>query len=149
MDANKKQPQSAAGDTPSAATGPVSPAGGGVPTSRGPTELPSFGESGATGPKAADMDRGPLASGWVGDAGDSAGQQTATHYSAALQFGITIIVFAGAGWMLDRWLGTLPWLLLLMVALGFAGGLISLVRRLPSQAARAKLKPPPPTDGGV
>ena len=32
------------------------------------------------------------------------------------------------GWLLDRWLGTAPWLMLLLLFLGFAGGMFNVVR---------------------
>ena len=32
------------------------------------------------------------------------------------------------GWLLDRWLGTAPWLLLILMFVGFAGGFINVVR---------------------
>ena len=32
------------------------------------------------------------------------------------------------GWLLDRWLGTAPWLLLTLMFVGFAGGFINVVR---------------------
>jgi ATP synthase protein I len=32
------------------------------------------------------------------------------------------------GWLLDRWLGTAPWLLLILMFVGFAGGFINVIR---------------------
>ncbi|MFL6765758.1 MAG: AtpZ/AtpI family protein [Sphingomicrobium sp.] len=32
------------------------------------------------------------------------------------------------GWVLDRWLGTAPWVMLGLMFIGFAGGLISVIR---------------------
>ena len=32
------------------------------------------------------------------------------------------------GWLLDRWLGTAPWLMLGLMFVGFAGGFISVIR---------------------
>jgi len=32
------------------------------------------------------------------------------------------------GWLLDRWLGTAPWLLLGLMFVGFAGGFINVIR---------------------
>ncbi|HEY6048466.1 MAG TPA: AtpZ/AtpI family protein [Sphingomicrobium sp.] len=39
-----------------------------------------------------------------------------------------------AGWLLDRWLGTAPWLMLGLMFTGFAGGLINVVRISGKQA---------------
>jgi len=38
------------------------------------------------------------------------------------------------GWLLDRWLGTAPWLMLGVMFIGFAGGLINAVRISGKQA---------------
>jgi ATP synthase protein I len=32
------------------------------------------------------------------------------------------------GWLLDRWLGTAPWLMLILMFVGFAGGVINIFR---------------------
>ncbi|HEX3676749.1 MAG TPA: AtpZ/AtpI family protein [Sphingomicrobium sp.] len=32
------------------------------------------------------------------------------------------------GWLLDRWLGTAPWLMLVLMFVGFAGGFINVIR---------------------
>jgi ATP synthase protein I len=39
-----------------------------------------------------------------------------------------VIFGAGLGWLFDRWLGTSPWGLIVFFLLGFAGGLLSVVR---------------------
>lgn len=55
-----------------------------------------------------------------------------TRYAGVgLQFAATIGLFAWAGYALDDRLGTSPWLLIVGVFLGFAGAMISLVRRVP------------------
>jgi ATP synthase protein I len=45
------------------------------------------------------------------------------------------------GYFLDRWLGTAPWLLLILTVLGIVSGLLSLFRAL-----RKELKNEPPED---
>lgn len=40
-----------------------------------------------------------------------------------LEFAVAIALFGGIGWLLDRWLQTAPWLLIVGVFLGFAAGL--------------------------
>ena len=47
-----------------------------------------------------------------------------------LQFALTIIVFMFGGLWLDRHLGTSPWLLLICVFAGAAGGFYSMYRRI-------------------
>jgi ATP synthase protein I len=38
------------------------------------------------------------------------------------------------GWLLDRWLGTTPWLMLILLFLGFAGGMFNAFRISSRQA---------------
>lgn len=49
------------------------------------------------------------------------GVDQATIMSLELLSGI--LVWGGAGWLLDRWLGTLPWFFTAGVMLGFGAGL--------------------------
>lgn len=43
------------------------------------------------------------------------------------------VVFAGLiGYLLDRWLHTKPWMMLLLGTLGFIGGVREVIRRLPN-----------------
>ena len=39
-----------------------------------------------------------------------------------------VVVGGGIGWGLDRWLGTKPWLFLLFFLLGFAAGVLNVMR---------------------
>lgn len=71
--------------------------------------------------------------------GSEQGSEYARYAGLGLQFGFTVALLSLGGYALDRWAGTLPLFLLVGVALGFAGGLISLLRHVP--AAR---KPEPP-----
>ncbi len=48
-----------------------------------------------------------------------------------VQFAATILAFTGAGWWIDSKLGSRPWFLIGGMILGFAGGMISLVRKVP------------------
>lgn len=47
---------------------------------------------------------------------------------AAGEFAVAVGLGALAGWGLDKWLGTAPWLLIVGVLVGFALGLFLLVR---------------------
>jgi Uncharacterized protein conserved in bacteria len=49
-------------------------------------------------------------------------------YAAAGALFFTVAIFLGVGWLLDRWLGTSPWLLVLGVVLGSGLGLYEFVR---------------------
>ena len=56
------------------------------------------------------------------DASYRAGQMVLSHLiGAPLGSGIV-------GWLLDRWLGTKPWLMLVMLFLGFAVGVMNVMR---------------------
>jgi F0F1-type ATP synthase assembly protein I len=59
------------------------------------------------------------------------GSDNARYAGVGFQFGAAIIAFALLGWWLDKKLGTGPWLLILGVILGFAGGMISLLKKVP------------------
>jgi ATP synthase protein I len=57
-----------------------------------------------------------------GDPSYRAGQLVLSHLvGAPLGGGIV-------GWLLDRWLGTKPWLMLVMLFLGFAAGVFNVMR---------------------
>jgi ATP synthase protein I len=50
-----------------------------------------------------------------------------------------VVVGGGMGWLLDKWLGTFPWLFILFFLLGSAAGILNIVR----QAQREKTPPAP------
>ena len=72
-----------------------------------------------------------------------AGSQDQSAYGAAFKFAAELIVgvaVGGAlGWFLDRQFGTAPWLMIVLVILGFAAGLLNVVRA--AQEAQAKNEP--------
>ncbi len=39
-----------------------------------------------------------------------------------------VLVGAGIGWLIDRWLGTKPWGLIVLLLLGFAAGVLNVMR---------------------
>ena len=49
-------------------------------------------------------------------------------YAAALTLFFTVATLLGLGWLLDRWLGTAPWLLVTGIVVGSAVGLYEFVR---------------------
>jgi len=50
-------------------------------------------------------------------------------YSAlGLEMALSVVIGAGIGYYLDRWLGTGPWLLIVWTGFGFAAGVRSLYR---------------------
>jgi ATP synthase protein I len=63
------------------------------------------------------------------------GMRLGTEFIAA------ILVGAGMGYLLDLWLKTSPWLMLVMLLVGFAAGVLNVVR----SAAEMNRAAPPPT----
>jgi ATP synthase protein I len=63
-------------------------------------------------------------------------------FAKAFRFVAELVVGVGAGgfigWVLDGWLGTAPWLLVLFVALGFAAGLMNVIRAAQKAQAEAE-----------
>ena len=63
-----------------------------------------------------------------GDAGNRAGRLIVNQLIGGPLGGAVV------GWLLDRWFGTAPWIMLTLMFVGFAGGLISVVRISKKQA---------------
>jgi ATP synthase protein I len=55
-------------------------------------------------------------------------RKTGLAYAAAFSLFAGVVSGLLAGWLLDRWLGTKPWLLVTGVILGAAAGFYELVR---------------------
>ena len=78
------------------------------------------------------------------------GPEPKTEYyryaGVGLQFAGTFLVAGALGWWLDGKLGTSPWLLLVGIFLGAAGGFTSLVLRVapPTKKEPPNTPPPPP-----
>ena len=49
-------------------------------------------------------------------------------YAAGFTLFASVVAVGGIGWLMDRWLGTEPWLLVGGIALGSAVGLFQFVR---------------------
>jgi len=89
-----------------------------------------------------------LARDQAGRTSDGAGEDRATTASGYAQgfrlsseFVAGVLVGAGIGWLLDRWLGIAPWGLIVFGVLGFGAGVLNVVR-----SAGAMTGGPP--DGG-
>jgi ATP synthase protein I len=72
---------------------------------------------------------------------DGASQGTAMAKAMRLSTELIggIVVGGGIGWFLDKWLGTFPWLFILMFMLGSAAGIMNVVRT----ASKEKTPPAP------
>ncbi len=70
-----------------------------------------------------------------GPSESSPGQPPATDPSAmargfrlSTEFVAGVVVGAAIGWLLDRWLGTSPWGMIVFLLLGFAAGVLNVMR---------------------
>lgn len=57
-----------------------------------------------------------------------AGRRGSLAYAAGLTIFFSVAAFLGVGWMLDRWLGTSPWMLVGGILLGSAVGFYEFIR---------------------
>ena len=62
-----------------------------------------------------------------------------TAFKFAAELVVGVVVGGGIGWVLDRQFGTAPWLMIVLVILGFAAGLLNVVRA--ARAAQAINEP--------
>jgi len=71
----------------------------------------------------------------------------AFHQASAYSFGFRLatdlvagmLAGFGIGWLLDYWLGTSPWLLLIFIFLGISAGILNVIRAAKSIEARRHL----------
>ena len=70
----------------------------------------------------------------------AAQQRGQSDFGAAFKFAaelvVGVVMGGGLGWALDKQFGTAPWLMIVLVILGFAAGLLNVVRA--AQQAQAK-----------
>jgi F0F1-type ATP synthase assembly protein I len=62
--------------------------------------------------------------------GESKGVSAGEFAGVGIQFAVVILVFTFAGVWLDRRLGTSPWLVIVCVFAGAAGGFYSMISKL-------------------
>lgn len=55
-------------------------------------------------------------------------RKTGFAYAAGITLFAVVVTFCGLGYLLDRWLGTDPWLLIAGIVVGSAAGLFEFVR---------------------
>ena len=60
-------------------------------------------------------------------AADASGFARGFRLSSELVAGV--LVGAGIGWLIDRWLGTLPWGMFVFALLGFTAGVLNVMRQ--------------------
>lgn len=81
----------------------------------------------------------------AGTAGAPQAERDLTGMGRAMRLGTefiaAILVGAVAGYLLDRWLNTSPWIMLVLLLIGFAAGVLNVVRAADQMN---KASPPPP-----
>ena len=80
---------------------------------------------------------------------DSSGSNSgyARAVKIASEFVAGVVVGGGVGWGIDRLAGTAPWALIVFLLLGFAAGVLNVLRS-EGLVAEAALRPPPRDDEG-
>ena len=58
----------------------------------------------------------------------NANEKSGIAYGAGLALFFAVASFCGLGWLLDRWLGTAPWLMVTGVVLGAIAGFYQFIR---------------------
>jgi len=71
-----------------------------------------------------------------GSAGDGQHAAYGTAFKIAAELIVGVVVGGGLGWALDKQFATAPWLMIVLVILGFAAGLLNVVRA--AQQAQAQ-----------
>ena len=62
------------------------------------------------------------------DSDQEVNRKSGLAYAAAFSLFAAVIAGLGLGWLLDRWLGTRPWLLVAGLVLGAAAGFYEFIR---------------------
>lgn len=65
-------------------------------------------------------------------------------FRLATELVVAVAVGFALGWLLDRWLGTTPWLMLVFFALGSAAGFVNVVRTARQMNIQSQAGPPAP-----
>jgi ATP synthase protein I len=115
-----------------------------------PREPREVRRSSVTSDLAARIKRAQQQEGGEAEAESGAATKDMTALSRGIRLGTefiaAILVGAGVGYFLDQWLGTSPWILLVMLMVGFAAGVVNVTR---SVEAINKAAPPPPADSVI
>jgi ATP synthase protein I len=79
----------------------------------------------------------------LGGGGANADQSAlARGLRLSAEFVAGVLVGAALGWLLDRWLGTSPWGMIVLLLLGFAAGVLNVVRAAGMVAPNTSDPPP-------
>lgn len=67
----------------------------------------------------------------------------ALAWRVAVELVVAILVGTGLGWVIDRWLGTRPWGMIVMFFLGTAAGMLNVWRAVTGMGGAVGFKAPP------
>ena len=56
------------------------------------------------------------------------GEALGLAFRVSVEIVSAVAIGVGAGWLLDGWLGTTPWLMVVFIVLGFAAGILNVYR---------------------
>jgi len=79
---------------------------------------------------------------------DLSGKFMGSAYRIGVELVAALIVAVGFGWLLDRWLGTRPWLMVAFFFLGSAAGMMNVYRVANGLGLAAGYKKPGKEAGG-
>jgi ATP synthase protein I len=65
----------------------------------------------------------------TGSSDEETNRKSGLAYAAAISLFAAVLAGLIVGWLLDRWLGTSPWLLVLGIVLGAAAGFYEFIRQ--------------------
>ena len=74
-------------------------------------------------------------------------QGIAVGLRIGVEFVVAILVATALGWALDRWLGTSPWLTIVLFFLGVGAGMVSVFRAVTGVKMAVGYRPPGPPAG--
>ena len=84
-----------------------------------------------------------------GKAGGNPGLQQglALGFRIGVELITAVVVSTAVGWAIDRWLGTRPWVLLVMFFLGVAAGMLNVYRAVIGTGSAVGYRPPKSAGG--
>ncbi len=85
-----------------------------------------------------------------GKAGGNPGLQQglAMGFRIGVELITAVVVSTAVGWAIDRWLGTRPWVMLVMFFLGVAAGMLNVYRAVIGTGGAVGYPPPKSSEGG-
>jgi ATP synthase protein I len=75
-------------------------------------------------------------------------QGLALGFRIGIELVTAVVVSVALGWAIDRWLGTRPWVMLVMFFLGIAAGMLNVYRAVTGTSGAVGYRRPGPQDRG-